>query len=65
MKQMAFIEFQRMIELRKAAIGFDESAASVDARRNKGAMRTAGKRELLRRTKARAKAASVAPVVSY
>lgn len=62
---MAFNEFQRAIELRKAAIGFDESAASVDSRRNKGAMRTAGKRELLNRTKARAKAAGAAPVVSY
>ena len=62
---MAFNEFQRAIEARKAAIGFDESAASVDARRNKGTMRTAGKRELLRRTKARAKAAGLAPVASY
>lgn len=62
---MAFNKFQRTIELRKAAIGFDEGAVAVDSRRNKGAMRTAGKRELLRRTKARAKAAGVAPVASY
>ena len=65
MKQVAFNEFQRALEVRKAAIGFDESAASVEARRNKGAMRTPAKRELLRRAKARAKAAGVTPVVSY
>ena len=65
MKQIAFNDFQRAINARKAAIGFDESAASVDARRNKGVRRTLAKRELLRRTKARAEAAGVTPVASY
>lgn len=65
MKQIAFNQFQRAIKARKAAIDFDESAASVDVRRNKGAMRTPAKRELLRRAKKRAKAAGVAPLTSY
>lgn len=62
---MSFNEFQRAIRARKAAIGSDESAASVEMCRNKGERRTPAKRELLRRTKARAKAADVIPVVSY
>ena len=53
------------VEQRKAVLGLDESAGAVEARRNKGARRTAAKRETLRRADARAVAAGAAPVASY
>lgn len=53
------------IETRKAALGMSETPAAVEAMRNKGERRTSQKRELLRRTTIRARAAGREPVVSY
>lgn len=50
------------VRARKAAIGLDESAVAVAARRNGGARRTASKRAALARAERRAMAAGVAPV---
>lgn len=58
-------DFLARIETRKAALGMSETPTAVEAMRNKGARRTPQKRELLRRTIIRARAAGREPVVSY
>ena len=50
---------------RKLELGLAETPDGTEAMRNKGARRTPEKRELLRRTEARAKAAGVTPVKSH
>ena len=65
MKTLELNSYLAGVKARKAALGFDEGAKAVDARRNKGARRSASKRALLGKAKARAKAAKVAPVASY
>ncbi len=58
-------EFLAGVEKRKAVLGLSETSAGIDAMRNKGGRRTSAKRELLRRTDKRAKAAGLSPVTSY
>lgn len=53
------------VKARKAALGLDEGARAVEARRNKGGRRTANKRTLLGNAARRAEAAGVTPIVSY
>ena len=52
-------------EERKRQAGIDESAAAVEALRNKGARRTPAKRAMLRRAEDRARRAGIDPVPSY
>lgn len=65
MKTLELNSYLVRVKARKAALGLDEGAGAVDVRRNKGARRSASKRALLRNADKRAKAAKVAPVVSY
>ncbi|GAA5049765.1 hypothetical protein GCM10023208_08210 [Erythrobacter westpacificensis] len=65
MKTLELNSYLAGVKARKAALGLDEGAEAVDARRNKGGRRSASKRALLRKAEKRAKAAKVAPVPSY
>jgi hypothetical protein len=65
MRTLTLIGFLADIERRKAGLSVDESAGAVDALRNKGGSRTAAKRAILQRAKARARLAGVKPVRSY
>lgn len=58
-------DFLATIEARKAALGMSDTPTATEAMRNKGAGRTAAKRELLRRADARATAAGRLPVISH
>ncbi|CDG38946.1 hypothetical protein [Asaia bogorensis] len=58
-------QMQKRIQARKAALGITDSAESVEALRNKGGKRTAGKRELLRRVTQRSIDAGLEPVAAY
>lgn len=53
------------VEARKIELGIIDTPAAIEAMRNKGGKRTAEKRELLRRTAARARAAGRKPIISY
>ena len=65
MRTLTLIGFLADIERRKAALSVDESAGAVDALRNKGKYRTAAKRAIIQRARARARLAGVKPVRSY
>jgi len=56
--------FLAMQEARKAALGIMQTDADIDALRNPGDRRTVAKRDLLRRTAARAAAAGLPSVKS-
>lgn len=66
MQQKTLSDFLADVSARKAQLGFDEGAEAVEARRNKGARRTARKAALLDRTQERARAAGrETAVISY
>jgi hypothetical protein len=65
MRTLTLIGFLADIERRKAGLEVDESARAVDALRNKGTGRTAEKRAIIQRARARARLAGVKPVRSY
>lgn len=65
MKSIQLGSYLASVRARKAALRFDESAASVDARRNKGGRRLPGKRELLANAAERAGATGTTKVISY
>jgi hypothetical protein len=65
MRTLTLLGFLADVERRKARLDVDESAGAVDALRNKGGSRTAAKRAILQRAKARARLAGVKPVRSY
>ena len=65
MRTLTLIGYLLEIERRKSGLSVDESAGAVDAMRNKGASRTAAKRAIIKRARARAKLAGVRPVRSY
>ena len=62
MRTLTLISFLDEIERRKAGLSVDESAGAVDALRNKGGSRTAAKRGIIERARARARRAGVKPV---
>ena len=53
------------VEARKAELGMVDTPAATEAMRNKGGQRTEAKRELLRRTAMRARAAGRKPVIAH
>jgi hypothetical protein len=61
MVRLTLTELQTRIEARQAELGLRDTPAGAEALRNKGASRTAEKRELLRRVEQRAKAAGRRP----
>ncbi|NKE44914.1 hypothetical protein HB662_08995 [Roseomonas frigidaquae] len=61
MVKLTLAELQARIEARKAELGMTDTPETIEALRNKGASRTAEKRELLRRIEQRAKAAGRTP----
>lgn len=65
MKTTSIDDFLAKVARRKAEIGFDDSPEATEARRNKGARRTARKIALLRIASDSAMAAGVKPVISY
>lgn len=65
MVRVTLSELLDAIEARKAAIGLRDTPEMTEALRNKGARRTAEKRELLKRVEDRARAAGKTPVVGY
>lgn len=58
-------QMQERIQARKAALGITDCAEGIEALRNKGGNRTAGKRELLRRVTQRSIDAGLEPVAAY
>lgn len=62
---VALQDYLAQVEARKLEIGMRDTAADVDALRNRGANRTEAKRCLLASADARARAAGVQRVVSY
>lgn len=64
MQQIALSEFLADVSARKVELGFDDGAEAVEARRNKGARRTARKAAILARTQERARAAGREPLVT-
>ena len=65
MKTISLATLQQQVSARKALLGMLDTPAEIEALRNKGATRTPEKRELLRRTKGRARAAHRQPVAAY
>ncbi len=65
MKCYDLIEYLAMQKARKAALGIMQNEAEIDAMRNKGASRTQGKCDLLRRADERAVAAGQLSIKSY
>ena len=65
LRTLTLIGYLAEIERRKADLRVDESPGAVDALRNKGKWRTAAKRAILQRAKARARLAGVRSVRSY
>jgi len=63
MKKMRLTALTSRAVARKSALGVTQ--ADEEAMRNKGGGRTLEKRELLRRTEARAKAAGLKPITSH
>lgn len=61
MVKLTLAELQTRIEARKAELGMTDTPEQTEVLRNKGANRTAEKRELLRRIEQRAKAAGRTP----
>ena len=53
------------VRARKLELGIRDTPAEIEAMRNRGGRRTSGKRILLRRTAARARAAGLQPVPAY
>jgi hypothetical protein len=65
MRTLTLTAFLAEIERRKAGLAMDESAAAIDALRNKGGSRTAAKRAIIKRARDRARLAGVKPQRSY
>ncbi len=57
MKTITFTALREAVERKKAAIGWIDDDAAMDALRNSGKTRTPAKREMLARIDSRAKAA--------
>ena len=58
-------DYLAQVEARKVRRGLQDTPASIEAMRNKGAARTPQKRELLRRVEGRARASGRETVISY
>jgi len=63
MKKVGLTELTRRAAARKPALGITQ--ADEETMRNRGGSRTPEKRELPRRTEARAKAAGLKPITSH
>lgn len=64
MKMLELTGYLADINARKTKLASDGAVLGAESCRNSGARRTAGKRSALKRADARAKAASVQPILS-
>lgn len=64
MKMLELTGYLAEVNARKTKLASDGAVPVVESCRNSGARRTAGKRSVLKRADARAKAARVQPILS-